>query len=126
VAVGVVLGYLFAIPAPAWFGLPAAWGAAGLALAAGAAGWTELLLLRRTLNSRIGSTSLPTVFVLKLWGAACVAAALAWAVKRALPAPVHPVLAGAAVLGAYGIMFILTTVAVRVSEATAVLERIRR
>jgi putative peptidoglycan lipid II flippase len=125
VALGIALGYFLAIPVPRWIGAPPAWGAAGIALAAGLAGWIELLLLRQTLSARIGGTGLPGTFVFKLWAAASVAAALAWAVKLALPVG-HPVIAGAVVLGAYGIMFLLTTIAVRVPEASAALERIRR
>ena len=54
-----VLGYLFAIPLPRWLGVAPAWGAAGLTASAGIAGWVEMLLLRRSLNARIGRTGLP-------------------------------------------------------------------
>ena len=37
-------------------------GVAGLTASAGIAGWIEMLLLRRTLNARIGRTSLPASF----------------------------------------------------------------
>src|SRR5205823_2029229 len=65
-----VLGYLFAIPLPRAIGISEAWGAAGLTASAGIAGWVEMLMLRRTLNSRIGSTGLPFDYITKLWGAA--------------------------------------------------------
>ena len=55
-----VLGYLFAIPLPRWLGIPRIWGAAGLTMSAGLAGWVEMLMLRHTLNGRIGRTGLPT------------------------------------------------------------------
>src|SRR6266446_2662806 len=54
VALTTGLGYLFAILLPRLLGLPAIWGAAGLTASAGLAGWVEMLLLRRTLNARIG------------------------------------------------------------------------
>src|SRR5206468_3358182 len=62
-----VLGYLFAIPLPQWLGLEPLWGSAGLTASAGMAGWVEMLLLRRTLNARIGRTGLPADYVIKLW-----------------------------------------------------------
>src|SRR5437870_9190295 len=63
VALTTVLGYLFAIPLPRWLGVASMWGAAGLTASAGMAGWVELLLLRSTLNQRIGRTGLPADYV---------------------------------------------------------------
>ena len=52
---------------------------------AGVAGWLEFLLLRRGMQRRIGNTGLPpSLFVLRLWIAAGVGAALAWSVKLAM------------------------------------------
>ena len=59
VALTTVLGYLFAIPLPRLLGIAPEWGAAGLTASAGIAGWVEMLLLRSTLNARIGRTGLP-------------------------------------------------------------------
>ena len=73
-----VLGYVFAIPLPRWLGISSVWGAAGLTASAGLAGWVEMLLLRRTLNARIGKTGLPVEYVAKLWGSAIAGAAIAW------------------------------------------------
>jgi putative peptidoglycan lipid II flippase len=125
VVVGIGLGYLFAIPLPRWVGLAPRWGAAGLAVAAGLAGWVEMLMLRHTLNRRIGKTGLPMVYLAQLWGAAAAAVMVGWVVKLNVP-PVHPALAAAAVLGAYGIVFGLAALVARVPEASAALERIKR
>jgi len=126
VTLGIVMGYLFAIPLPRWLGIPAMWGAAGLAVSAGLTGWIEMLLLRRTLNQRIGSTGVPMGHAAKLWGSAIAAGGMAWAVKLALPAW-HPVVVAGIVLGAYGLGFLAVTLALRVPEASAALERaIRR
>jgi putative peptidoglycan lipid II flippase len=81
VALTTVLGYVFAIPLPRWLGVPALWGAAGLTASAGIAGWAEMLLLRRTLNRRIGNTGLPSSYLVRLWIAAGSAAAVSWALK---------------------------------------------
>jgi putative peptidoglycan lipid II flippase len=115
-----VLGYLCAIPLPRLLGVPAVWGAAGLTASAGVAGWVEMLMLRRTLNGRIGRTGLPSGYVARLWTAALAGAAAGWAVKTALPA-LHPALAAVAILGSFGLIFVAATLALRVPEARSAL-----
>ena len=125
VALTTVLGYVFAIPLPKALGIPAVWGAAGLTASAGLASWVEMWLLRDTLNGRIGRTGLPLEFVAKVWGAALVGAAAAWAVKMRLPA-MHPAFAAILVLGPYGAIFFAATRALQVPEASAALGRLVR
>jgi putative peptidoglycan lipid II flippase len=125
VALTTVLGYLFAFPLPRWLGVPPLWGTAGLTASAGLAGWVEMLLLRRTMNARIGRTGLPAAYVAKLWSAAAVAAAAGWGVKLALPA-LHPIVAGALVLLPYGLVFLSVTLALRVPEAASAMARFVR
>jgi putative peptidoglycan lipid II flippase len=119
-----VLGYLCAIPLPRWLGVEPIWGAAGLTASAGVAGWAEFLLLRRTLNLRIGRTGLAVDYLLRLWIAAAVGAAIAWAVKVALPR-MHPAISALFILGAYGGAFVATTLALRVPEASQAMTRLR-
>jgi putative peptidoglycan lipid II flippase len=116
------LGYLCALPLPRWLGIPGIWGAAGLTASAGVAGWVEMLLLRRTLNERIGRTGLPVGYTLRLWAAAVAAAAGAWLVKLAI-GDQRPVLAAAFILAPYGTIFFAASLALRVSEAATALER---
>jgi putative peptidoglycan lipid II flippase len=125
VALGTVMGYFFAIPLPRLLGIPAIWGAAGLTFSSGMAGWLEMLLLRRKLNTRIGRTGLPGGLVLKLIAAATMAAAGAWAVKIVLPV-VHPILAALLILGTFGLVYLGMTVAFKVPEVSSVLSRLRR
>jgi putative peptidoglycan lipid II flippase len=73
------LGYLFALPLPRLLGLAPTWGAAGLTTSAGIAGLVEMMLLRTRMNARIGRTSLAFGYTLRLWVAALIAAAAAWA-----------------------------------------------
>jgi len=120
-----LLGYLFAIPLPPALGLAPMWGAAGLTASAGIAGWVELLLLRNRLNHRIGDTGLPAAFVGQLWVSAAGGAALGWVLKLAL-GPRQPVFVAVIVLGAYGLVYIGATVAMRVPEVAPVIERLRR
>ena len=120
-----VLGYIFAIPLPRWLGISSVWGAAGLTASAGLSGWVEMLLLRRTLNQRIGRTGLAAEYVAKLWGAALGAAAVAWGVKLVVPS-LHPAITATAVLGAFGAVFLTATLVLRIPEASAVLARVPR
>lgn len=118
-----VLGYFFAIPLPRMLGIPSIWGAAGLTASAGLAGWVEMLMLRRTLNSRIGHTGLEAPYVIRLWTAAIAAAALAWLVKVVLP-NMHPALSAVFVLGAYGLVFMGVALFFRIPEAAALWRRV--
>jgi putative peptidoglycan lipid II flippase len=130
VACTTALGYLAAFPLPRALGIPAVWGAAGLTASAGIAGWIEFLLLRRALNRRIGTTGLPASYVAKLWLAAGVGAAIAWAVKLSIP-DWHPAIVAVVVLGPYGLAFFGLAMALGVPEASdvvwhAILRRPRR
>jgi putative peptidoglycan lipid II flippase len=124
VATTTVLGVLFAIPLPRLLGIDSKWGAAGLTASAGIAGWIEMLMLRRTLNSRIGHTGLPADFVIKVWSAAVAGAAAAWAVKLMLP-PMDPRPAAIAVVAPYGLVFFAMTFALRIPEASTAFKRWR-
>jgi len=58
-------------------GIDTRWGAAGITVASGLCGWIEFMLLRRSLNSRIGRSGLEFSFIVKLWLAAAAGAAAA-------------------------------------------------
>jgi len=125
VALTTVLGYLFAIPLPRMLGIAQVWGAAGLTSSAGIAGWVEMLLLRRTMNARIGRTGLPAGYVAKLWTAAIAGAAAAWAMKLSIPA-LPPVAAAVLIIGPYGLVFFAVTFALRIPEASTAVSRFLR
>jgi putative peptidoglycan lipid II flippase len=120
-----VLGYVLAVHAPPALGISRVWGAAGLTVSASAAGWIELLLLRRSLNARIGATGLPLVYVVTLWLLGIGAAAAGWGVRLVLP-PLHPALAAAAVLGSFGMLYTGGALLRGIPEATAMLARLGR
>jgi putative peptidoglycan lipid II flippase len=124
VALTTILGYLFAIPLPRMLGIASIWGAAGLTASAGIAGWVEMLMLRRKLNSRIGHTGLPSDYVIKLWSAAIAGAAAAWIAKGLLPV-MHPAILAVFILGPYGIVFLGTTLLLKIPEASTALRRIK-
>jgi putative peptidoglycan lipid II flippase len=125
VSLTTALGYLFAIPLPGVIGIAARWGAAGLTASAGIAGWVEMLLLRRSLNARIGRTGLPADYTAKLWASAVAGAAVAWAIKLSIPM-LHPVVTAVLVLGPYGLVFLAVTLALRIPEAAAMLKPKRK
>ena len=123
VALTTVLGYLFAFPLPRLLGIPMLYGAAGLTASAGMAGWVEMLLLRSTLNARIGRTGLPAAYVARLWAAAAAAAAVALGIKLALPVS-HPIVAAIAVLGPYGLIYFAVALALGIPEASSTIGRL--
>jgi putative peptidoglycan lipid II flippase len=125
VALTTALGYLSAIPLPRLLGIDQRWGVAGLTVSAGIAGWVEFLLLRRTLNQRIGRTGLPLTYVARLWGSALSAAIAAWVVKLALLQQ-GPLVVGLFSLGMYGAAYFAIAASLGVPEARSTLGRFRR
>jgi putative peptidoglycan lipid II flippase len=125
VALTTGLGYLCSIPLPIWIGIDPRWGAAGLTASAGVAGWVEFLLLRRTLNGRIGRTGLAAALMAKLWSSAAVAALAAWAVKFGIGHR-DPIVAAVAILGTYGVVYFGASYAMRVEECAGAVRRVAR
>ena len=125
VGIATVLGYVAAIVLPPMIGIDPVWGTVGLTTAASIGGWAELLLLRRSLNARIGETGLPTSIGLRLWSAALAAAAIGWAVKLALP-PVHPILRAALILLPFGMVYVGMTMVFGMPEARRIFGRIKK
>jgi putative peptidoglycan lipid II flippase len=123
VATTTALGYFCALPLPRMLGVNPAWGAAGLTASAGVAGWIEMLMLRRTMNARIGKTGLPASFVVRLWASAIAGAAVAWGLKLTLPR-LHPILSAVVILGPYGLIYFGSTAALKVPEAARAVQRL--
>ena len=117
-----ILGYLFAVPLPARLGIEARWGVAGLTISAGIASWLEFVLLRRTLNRRIGNSGAPRAYLVKLWVAALLAAAAGVGIHHFL-AGRSPILSALLVLGPYGALYFVFTTAFGLGEARQGLER---
>jgi putative peptidoglycan lipid II flippase len=123
VGITILLGYLFAIPLPTYLGLDSRWGAAGLTVSAGIAGWVEFSLLRRALNQRIGKTGVAPPLLVRLWGAA-VGASVAGAVVKLALQQQHPVVVALFSLGMYGIAYFAITAELGVPEARRLLNRV--
>jgi putative peptidoglycan lipid II flippase len=124
VAIATVLGYVAAIWLPPVIGIDPGWGTAGLTVAASVGGWVELTLLRRQLNRRIGQTGLPFSYSLRLWTAACAAAAVGCGIKLVLPV-MHPIVRAAVVLLPFGAAYLGFSIVLTVGEARRILSRVR-
>ena len=125
VALGSVLGYFFAIHLPGLLGLSSKLGAAGITVASGFAGWVEFVLLRNSLNKRIGRTGLSLSYSAKLWIGALLGAGVGWGLKL-LVAGWHPVPLAIVVLGAYGTCYFAVTFLFGVPQSQTIIHRLHR
>ena len=116
VALTTALGYLAALRLPGWIGIDTRWGADGLTASAGFSGWIEFVLLRRSLNRRIGGSGLAVSYLAKLWLAAGAGAAAAWGVKLII-GPLHPIIRAASILGPFGLLYFALTLVMGLPEA---------
>ena len=122
VGLATILGYFCAIHLPGLIGIASKWGVVGLTASASVAAWIEFVLLRRSLNRRIGHTGLAVPYHLKLWFAAFLGAAAGWGCKLLL-GPRHPIPVAILVLGTYGIIYFGLTSAFGIPEAQTVIWR---
>jgi len=116
VALTIALGWLLAIALPPRLGIPSRWGAAGLTISAGIAGWVELGFLRSRLARRVGPTALPPALLARLWGAALAGAAVAWSAKHVITST-HPWVIGPLVLLPYGTTYLALALGLGIPEA---------
>ena len=90
VALTTVLGYLCALPLPRYLGLDPKWGVVGLTASASIAAWIEFVLLRRSLNRRIGRTGLPLVTWREIVARGYCRSRVSMA-RKSLLGPLHPI-----------------------------------
>jgi putative peptidoglycan lipid II flippase len=119
----VVLGLWAALWLPRVLGFEDRWGAAGLTASAGVAGWVEFVLLRLAINRRIGKTGVPFTYLVRLWSAALVAAAVAWGV-RWLIGSFPPIPEAMLLLSVYGVTYLALALAFGVTEVAEVTGRV--
>ena len=98
---------------------------ARLTASAGVSGWVEFTLLRRTLNARIGATGVPLGLVARLWGAAAVGAAAAWALKLSIGGT-DRIKSAIFILVPYGLIYFGVTYLLRVEECSALFGKLAR
>lgn len=125
VGIGVALGAVLALLAPAWLGIAPRWGAAGITLASSLGAWAELALLRSALRARLGVDRRLGDVTAKLWACSAAAALAAWGVKL-LVDTMHPWIVAALVVGAFGVVYLAATAALGIEQARALFARLRR
>ena len=123
VALTLVLGYVAAIPLPRLLGIDPRWGVAGLTATAGIAGWVEFVLLRKSLNARIGVTGLPRAFVGWLWVSAVVAVAPTVVLRFAF-GTTHPLALAVTAIPLYGLTYFVVAAFCGIEESAAIGDRI--
>lgn len=125
VVLTLALGYVAALPLPRWLGISQRWGAAGLTVSAGIAGWLEFLLLRRALTGSIGPVPGHGSRIARLWAVAIAAALAGLGIKMLLPFH-HPVAVGLSVLVPYGALYLGITRAMGIASLGALNRLLRR
>lgn len=146
VALTAALAYWSAVKLPGQLGVPQEVGGVGITATTGLAAWFEFLMLRRTLNKRIGRTGMPGRTLLVLWGSAIASGAVGLGIKAALvqwrgpirgveaewfgrilpPPAMHPILTGALVLVPFGVLYFALTSALGIEQSKAVIRRALR
>ena len=116
VALATAAGYVVAVHLPAYLGVEARWGAAGLTLTSGLVAWIELALLRRALTRRVGHTGVPAGYLMRVWAAAAAGVGAGWGVESLVHATTAPYLA-IFVVGAFGLTYFAVAAALGVPEA---------
>ena len=125
IGLSAVLGSLGALVVPGLLGVDPRYGAVGITLASGMAGWVEFSLLRRELCRRLGRFAIPTTELVKLWGAAALAAGVATALR--LPTEgLGPLAQALVVVPGYGLTYLAVTGWLDVPEAAVLAARLRR
>ncbi|RDS80900.1 murein biosynthesis integral membrane protein MurJ [Dyella monticola] len=120
-----VLGLGSALLGPRMLGIPLQWGAVGLTASAGVAGWIEFHLLRRKMNKMLGATGVALPMMIKLWGAAILAALAACSIEHYLP-PYGPIGTALVVLSTYGIAYFAITFLLHVAVCREVVGKVMR
>jgi putative peptidoglycan lipid II flippase len=124
VALAAVLGYVFSLHLPVLLGMEKRWGVAGLTIAAGISGWIEMVLLRRSLNRRIGPSGLAMGYLARISLAAFSAGGIGW-LARGWFGHYHPVLAAIGVLLPYGLVYFAVVMLLGLPEARIYLRSFR-
>jgi putative peptidoglycan lipid II flippase len=104
VTLTLILGYLCAVPLPHAIGIDQRWGVVGLTASAGVAAWVEFVMLRLSLNRRLGWTGIERRYLMRLWAMALAASAVGIAIKFSLHAPQR--LLALMVIVAYGASYL--------------------
>lgn len=121
------LAILFAFYAPEYLGIEKKWGAVGLTLSGGLAGWIEYALLKSALKKKIGTTRLGILFQFKVWAAGLISAGAASALGVfVVPDYLHVIVRAVIVIGVYGVLYFGLCMAFGIEQANSFLAKIKR
>lgn len=126
VIVSIAAGAFGALALPDLLGISPSWGLPGLVGGSALATITEYLLLKHALGRRIGATGLPGRFLVQCFGAAGGASGLALGISTVLPPFGGPLVGAIAVLGIYGISYLVIASLLEVQEAQQAWGRVLR
>ena len=117
-----ILGLIFAFPLPKLLGLDASWGTAGLTASAGISGWVEFYFLRKSLNRKIGDTSLKISYQLKLWTCSIIASAVGFIVKTTID--LTPILSAFIIFSFFGFTYFIMTYIFKINESRKMIDKV--
>lgn len=117
-----ILGYLFAFPLPKLLGLEASWGTVGLTSSAGLSGWVEFYLLRKSLNKKIGDTTLKISYQAKLWACAFLASFIGLSVKFIINQP--PIYSAVIIFLFFGVTYFGISYFLKIDESKNLIDSI--
>ena len=119
------LGYVCALLLPRLLGLDQRWGAAGLTVSAGIAGWVEFMMLRRGLQEVVGAVPSGGSRLARLWGVAIFAGLVGYGLKVVLRLH-QPLVVGPCVLIPYAALYLGITQWMGIASLGAVGRLFRR
>lgn len=121
----VSLGFAMALWLPGLLHLDARWGAPGLTLSAGLAGWVEFALLRTALRQRIDDFHVPVSFMARCWAMAIVAAAMTTGLRWMIPVEMRYT-RDLVMLIVFGVLYLSGAVAIGAITITDLRRRLKR
>jgi putative peptidoglycan lipid II flippase len=118
------LGLAGALLVPRLLGIEQRWGAVGLSATAGLAAWVEFLMLRHTLQGRIGAVRFRPGYLPRLWVAAGTGALTAWTILMLVDRS-GPLVQAALALVPFGLVYFGLCLVFKIPTALALVAEVR-
>jgi putative peptidoglycan lipid II flippase len=117
------LGALLAFAGPGLLGVDRSYGTIGLTAGLGISGWIEWLMLKRSLEKRVGAIGVPVSYLARIWAAALAPAGAIFALLARNPAWIDSFARAGALLAVYGASYLILAIALRVDEVSDLVRR---
>lgn len=124
VCLAIGMGIFAAVKLPGILGTAKIYGTVGLTLASGIASWVEYILLKRSLEKRIGEVKSVARTRNRSWFSAGVAGAMAFALKIAIADLHSPIFSAALVLGLFGCVYFIVGALLGIEESKRICSRL--